>query len=100
MLQHGDHVVTRRQALPVFGRVGPRRGAFLGHTGAPILGAERRKRMYLTAQEHAQTSCSLIRSMTWLQWLALAVIITAVAAITGIKPRGTRHVAHTRMMGV
>ena len=38
--------------------------------------------------------------MTWLVWLGLAVLITAVAAITGIKPKGTRHVAHTRMMGV
>lgn len=37
--------------------------------------------------------------MTWFAWLGLAVLITAVAAITGIKPRGTRHVAHTRMMG-
>ena len=27
-------------------------------------------------------------------------ILTAVAAVTGIKPRGTRHVAHTRLMGV
>lgn len=38
--------------------------------------------------------------MTWLAWLVLAVILTAVAAITGIKPKGTRHVAGTRMMGV
>jgi len=38
--------------------------------------------------------------MTWLGWLALAVIITAAAAVTGIKPKGTRHVAGTRMMGV
>ena len=38
--------------------------------------------------------------MSWLAWLALAVAITAVAAITGIKPKGTRHVAHTRLMGV
>lgn len=38
--------------------------------------------------------------MTWLGWLALAVIITAVAAVTGFKPKGTRHVAHTRMMGM
>ena len=37
--------------------------------------------------------------MTWLEWLGLAVLITAVAAITGLKPRGTRHVARTRMMG-
>ena len=38
--------------------------------------------------------------MNWLAWLGLAVIITAVAAVTGIKPKGTRHVAHTRMMGM
>ncbi len=33
-------------------------------------------------------------------WLGLAVLITAVAAVTGVKARGTRHVAHTSMMGV
>jgi hypothetical protein len=38
--------------------------------------------------------------MTWLYWLALAAVVTAVAAVTGIKPKGTRHVAHTSMMGV
>ena len=37
--------------------------------------------------------------MSWVVWLALAVLITAVAAITGIKPKGTRPVAHTRLMG-
>jgi hypothetical protein len=38
--------------------------------------------------------------MTWLAWLGLAVIVTAVAAVTGIKPKGTRHVARTQLMGV
>jgi hypothetical protein len=38
--------------------------------------------------------------MNWLVWLGLAVIIAAAAAVTGIKPKGTRPVAHTRMMGV
>jgi hypothetical protein len=38
--------------------------------------------------------------MTWLSWLVLAVIVAAIAAVTGIKPRGTRHVAGTRMMSV
>ena len=28
------------------------------------------------------------------------MLITAAAAVTGIKPKGTRHVAHTRLMGV
>jgi hypothetical protein len=38
--------------------------------------------------------------MNWLVWLGLAVLIAAVAAVTGIKPKGTRHVANTRMMGM
>ena len=38
--------------------------------------------------------------MNWLGWLGLAVLIAAAAAITGIKPKGTRHVAHTHLMGV
>lgn len=38
--------------------------------------------------------------MGWLGWLTLAAIITALAAVTGIKPKGTRHVAHTSLMGV
>jgi hypothetical protein len=38
--------------------------------------------------------------MSWLAWLGLAVLITAAAAVTGIKPKGTRHVARTRLMGM
>lgn len=38
--------------------------------------------------------------MNWLVWLGLAVVVVALAAVTGIKPKGTRPVAHTRMMGV
>lgn len=38
--------------------------------------------------------------MSWLVWLGLAVIVAAAAAVTGIKPKGTRPVAHTRMMGM
>ena len=38
--------------------------------------------------------------MSWLFWLGLAVVIGIVAAVTGIKPKGTRPVAHTRLMGV
>ncbi len=37
--------------------------------------------------------------MTTLGWLGLAVLIAVVAAVTGIKPKGTRHVARTRLMG-
>jgi heme/copper-type cytochrome/quinol oxidase subunit 4 len=38
--------------------------------------------------------------VSWLIWLGLAVLLTAVAAVTGIKPKGTRHVAHSRLMGM
>lgn len=38
--------------------------------------------------------------MTWLSWLGIAVVIVAIAAVTGIKPGGTRHVAGTKLMGV
>lgn len=38
--------------------------------------------------------------MNWLIWLGLAVVVAAFAAVTGMKPKGTRPVAHTRMMGV
>jgi hypothetical protein len=38
--------------------------------------------------------------MTWLSWLMLAAVVAVIAAVTGLKPRGTRHVAHTRLMGV
>lgn len=38
--------------------------------------------------------------MTWLTWLTLAVVITAFAAVTGFKAKGTRPVAHTRLMGM
>ena len=42
----------------------------------------------------------LSRGMTWYTWLIAAALLTAIAAITGIKPKGTRHVAHTSLMGV
>lgn len=38
--------------------------------------------------------------MSWLFWLALVVILTAAVAITGMQPKGTRPVSHTRMMGM
>ena len=38
--------------------------------------------------------------MDWLVWVGIAVVIAAIAAVTGIKPKGTRPVAHTRLMGV
>lgn len=38
--------------------------------------------------------------MNWLTVLGIAVVVVAIAAVTGIKPRGTRPVAHSRMMGV
>ena len=38
--------------------------------------------------------------MTSTLWLGLAVLVAAVAALTGLKARGTRPVAGTRLMGV
>ena len=38
--------------------------------------------------------------MSWMVLLGIAVVIVALAAVTGIKPKGSRPVAHTRMMGV
>ncbi len=38
--------------------------------------------------------------MNWLIWLGLAVFVAGIAAVTGIKPKGSRQVAHTRLMGV
>ena len=38
--------------------------------------------------------------MTWMFWLGLAVVLGAFAALTGLKPRGTRPVSNTRLMGV
>jgi putative Mn2+ efflux pump MntP len=38
--------------------------------------------------------------MNWLFLLGLAVVIAAIAAVTGIKPDKTRPVAHSRMMGM
>jgi len=38
--------------------------------------------------------------MNWFGWLGLAVVVTAVAAVTGIQPKGARPVAHTRMIGM
>jgi len=36
--------------------------------------------------------------MDWLEWIGIIVIITGIAAVTGIKPKGTRHIAHTSLM--
>ncbi len=38
--------------------------------------------------------------MNWLVLLSIAGIIAALAAVTGIKAKGTRPVAHTSMMGM
>jgi hypothetical protein len=38
--------------------------------------------------------------MSWLGWLAIAVLVGVVAAVTGIKPQGSRPVARTRLMSV
>jgi hypothetical protein len=38
--------------------------------------------------------------VNWLVWLGLAVVVVSIAAVTGIKPKGTRSVSHSRMMGM
>ncbi len=38
--------------------------------------------------------------MTWLAWMMLAILLASVAALTGIKPKRTRPVAGTQLMGV
>ena len=38
--------------------------------------------------------------MDWLVILGIVVVIVAIAAVTGIKPKGTRPVARSRMMGM
>jgi hypothetical protein len=39
-------------------------------------------------------------AMSWIFWLGLAVVIGALAALTGLKPKDTRPVSSTRLMGV
>jgi hypothetical protein len=38
--------------------------------------------------------------VTWVFWLGLAVLLAAIAAVTGLKAKGTRPVAGSRLMGV
>jgi len=38
--------------------------------------------------------------MSWLTVLWVVAILAALAAVTGIKPSGTRHVARTGLMSV
>lgn len=37
--------------------------------------------------------------VNWLVWLGLAVVIAVIAAVSGVKPKGTRPVSHSRLMG-
>lgn len=43
---------------------------------------------------------ALKSSMTWLTWLTIALLLATFAALTGIKPKDLRPVAHTQLMGV
>lgn len=36
--------------------------------------------------------------MNWFTLLGIVVLVTAVAAVTGLKPKNSRHVAHTKLM--
>ena len=38
--------------------------------------------------------------MTWLGLLGISVLLAAIAAVTGVKPKETRPVARTRLMAV
>ena len=38
--------------------------------------------------------------MSWFTFLAIALIIAVIAAVSGVKPKGSRHVAHTRLLGM
>jgi len=38
--------------------------------------------------------------VNWIFWLGLALVVTGLAAVTGLKSRGTRPVAGTRLMAV
>lgn len=38
--------------------------------------------------------------MSWIALLGIAVVVVALAALTGIKPSGTKPVASTRLMSV
>ena len=46
----------------------------------------------------APTQVGAINRMSWLTVLWIAAFIAAFAAVTGIKPEGTRHVAHTALI--
>lgn len=48
----------------------------------------------------AEGAAAVACPMSWLAWFALALVITVFAAVTGIKRKGTRHVAGTQLMGV
>lgn len=39
-------------------------------------------------------------AVSWIFWLGLAVVVGAVAALTGLKPKGSKPVSNTRLMGV
>jgi len=38
--------------------------------------------------------------MTWAFWLTVAVLVSVVFALFGLRPRGARRVANTRLMMV
>jgi hypothetical protein len=44
--------------------------------------------------------CASKSGVTSLTWLVIVLLVATFAALTGIKPKGSRPVAHTRLMGV
>lgn len=65
-----------------------------------VAGATRARKSRLLTPGSAGVHLVAGSTMNWLVWLGIAVVIAAVAAVTGIKAKGTRPVAHTRMMGM
>lgn len=38
--------------------------------------------------------------MSWIFWLGIAVGLSVVFSLTALKPKGTRPVAHTRLLAI
>ena len=49
---------------------------------------------------NGQTSQRSALGMTWLTWLIIALFVATFAALTGIRPKNSRPVANTRLVGV
>lgn len=50
------------------------------------------------SRRHPRSDTWQTGGMSWIELLLAAVVVAVVAALTGIKPRGTRPVARSRLM--